>query len=182
MLTRDPILTQEPNDQPEQPISGSERVEATKAVVLLVEEDALLRRQLLQAVPPKVGAQAFPGLDELDGAKFRPGSPVVLVLGPSQATAETLERVSALLRATRGAGAVLVVQHPSAKLMSLALRSGVNDAIELSDVGAQLARTLGDLTRLPAKAPQLPPSENRAPCESRQLLQATQSPNQRANP
>ena len=145
MLTRDPILAQEPNDQPEQPISGSERVEATKAVVLLVEEDALLRRQLLQAVPPKVGAQAFPGLDELDGAKFRPGSPVVLVLGPSQATAETLERVSALLRATRGAGAVLVVQHPSAKLMSLALRSGVNDAIELSDVGAQLARSLGDL-------------------------------------
>ncbi len=138
MLTRDPILAQEPNDQPEQPISGSERVEATKAVVLLVEEDALLRRQLLQAVPPKVGAQAFPGLDELDGAKFRPGSPVVLVLGPSQATAETLERVGALLRATRGAGAVLVVQHPSAKLMSLALRSGVNDAIELSDVGAQL--------------------------------------------
>ena len=92
-----------------------------------------------------MGAQAFPGLDELDGAKFRPGSPVVLVLGPSQATAETLERVSALLRATRGAGAVLVVQRPSAKLMSLALRSGVNDAIELSEVGAQLARTLGDL-------------------------------------
>ena len=51
MLTRDPILAQEPNDQPEQPISGSERVAATKAVVLLVEEDALLRRQLLQAVP-----------------------------------------------------------------------------------------------------------------------------------
>jgi pilus assembly protein CpaE len=145
MLTREPILAQEPNDQPEQPISGYERVEATKAVVLLVEEDALLRRQLLQAVPPRVGAHAFPGLDELDGAKFRPGSPVVLVLGPSQATAETLERVSALLRATRGAGAVLVVQHPSAKLMSLALRSGVNDAIELSEVGAQLARTLGDL-------------------------------------
>ena len=30
-------------------------------------------------------------------------------------------------------------------LMSLALRSGVNDAIELSEVGAQLARSLGDL-------------------------------------
>jgi len=145
MLTREPTLAQEPNDQPEPPYSGSEPIEATKAVVLLVEEDALLRRQLLQAVPPRAGAQPFPGLDELDGAKFRPGSPVVLVLGPSQATAETLERVGALLRATRGAGAVLVVQHPSAKLMSLALRSGVNDAIELSEVGAQLARALGDL-------------------------------------
>ena len=115
------------------------------AVVLLVEEDAHLRRQLLQAIPQTVGAQAFPGLDELDGAKFRPGSPVVLVLGPSQAIAETLERVGALLKTTRGAGAVLVVEHPSAKLMSLALRSGVDDAIELSDVGPQLARTLGEL-------------------------------------
>ena len=145
MLTRETMLAQETDDQPAEPFSGSEGVQATKAVVLLVEQDALLRRQLLQAVPPKVGAQGFPGLDELDGAKFRPGSPVVLVLVPSQASAETLERVGVLLRATRGAGAVLVVEHPSAKLMSLALRSGVNDAIELSDVGPQLARTLSDL-------------------------------------
>jgi pilus assembly protein CpaE len=145
MLTRETMLAQETEEQPAEPFSGSEGVQATKAVVLLVEQDALLRRQLLQALPPKVGAQGFPGLDELDGAKFRPGSPVVLVLGPSQASAETLERVGVLLRATTGAGAVLVVEHPSAKLMSLALRSGVNDAIELSDVGPQLAGTLSDL-------------------------------------
>ena len=145
MLTREPMLEQEPGEQPEEPILAEDRVEATRAVVLLVEEDAYVRRQLLQAIPQTIGAQAFPGLDELDGAKFRPGSPVVLVLGPSQATAETLVRVSALLKATRGAGAVLVVEHPSAKLMSLALRSGVDDAIELSDVGPQLARTLGEL-------------------------------------
>jgi len=145
MFIRGPMVAQEPEDQPEEPFLGPEGVEVTKAVVLLVEKDALLRRQLLQAVPPKVGAQGFPGLDELDGARFRPGSPVVLVLGPSQAGADTLERVGALLQTTRGAGAVLVVQHPSAKLMSLALRSGVNDAIELSEVGPQLARTLSDL-------------------------------------
>ena len=145
MFTRESMLAQEPGEQPEGPTLDKDRVEATRAVVLLVEEDAHLRRQLLQAIPQTVGAQAFPGLDELDGAKFRPGSPVVLVLGPSQAIAETLERVGALLKTTRGAGAVLVVEHPSAKLMSLALRSGVDDAIELSDVGPQLARTLGEL-------------------------------------
>ncbi len=145
MFTRESMLAQEPGEQPEGPTLDEDRVEATRAVVLLVEEDAHLRRQLLQAIPQTVGAQAFPGLDELDGAKFRPGSPVVLVLGPSQAIAETLERVGALLKTTRGAGAVLVVEHPSAKLMSLALRSGVDDAIELSDVGPQLARTLGEL-------------------------------------
>jgi pilus assembly protein CpaE len=145
MFTRESMLAQEPGEQPEGPTLDEGRVEATRAVVLLVEEDAHLRRQLLQAIPQTVGAQAFPGLDELDGAKFRPGSPVVLVLGPSQATAETLARVGALLKTTRGAGAVVVVEHPSAKLMSLALRSGVDDAIELADVGPQLARTLGEL-------------------------------------
>jgi pilus assembly protein CpaE len=145
MLTREPTLAQDLGDQPEEQYSGRGSVDVTKAVVLLVEEDLQLRRQLLQAIPGKAGAQAFPGLDELDGAKFRPGSPVVLVLGPSQATAEALERVGELLRATRGAGAILVVEHPSAKLMSLALRSGVNDALELADVGPQLARTIGDV-------------------------------------
>ena len=73
------MLAQEPGEQPEGPTLDEDRVEATRAVVLLVEEDAHLRRQLLQAIPQTVGAQAFPGLDELDGAKFRPGSPVVLV-------------------------------------------------------------------------------------------------------
>ena len=162
MLTREPMLEQEPGEQPEEPILAEDRVEATRAVVLLVEEDAYVRRQLLQAIPQTIGAQAFPGLDELDGAKFRPGSPVVLVLGPSQATAETLVRVSALLKATRGAGAVLVVEHPSAKLMSLALRSGVDDAIELSDVGPQLARTLGELASRLDEELAAPPTPARA--------------------
>ncbi len=145
MLTREPMVSQEPGDQPDDRPADEDGLEATRAVVLVVEEDPALRRQLLQAIPQKAGAQGFPGLDELDGAKFRPGSPLVLVLGPSQARADALERVGSLLKATRGAGAVLVVEHPSGKVMSLALRSGVNDAIELSDLGSQLAAVLGEL-------------------------------------
>lgn len=149
MLTEEPIAAQAggqmPSVRPEERRSSPNGLEVTQAVVLLVEEDPLLRRQLLEAVPQRAAAQGFPGLDELDGAKFRPDSPLVLVLGPSQATAEALERVGALLKATRGAGAVLVVEHPSAKLMSLALRSGVNDAIELADVSLQLGGALDDL-------------------------------------
>jgi pilus assembly protein CpaE len=145
MLTEESMATEVLGGQPEYQLLGEDGVVATRAVVLLVEADPLLRRQLLQALPQNAGAQAFPGLDELDGARFRPDSPLVLVLGPSQATAEGLERVSSVLKGTRGSGAVLVVEHPSAKLMSLALRSGVNDAIELSDVGAQLASAVSDL-------------------------------------
>jgi pilus assembly protein CpaE len=139
------MLTEGPGGEPEEQPSGQDGVEATRAVVLVVETDSVLRRQLLQAIPPKAGAQGFPGLDELDGAKFRPGSPLLLVLGPSLATAEALERVGPILKANRGSGAVLVVQQPSAKLMSLALRSGVNDAIELVDVGRELPSTLSEL-------------------------------------
>lgn len=139
------MLREGPGGPPEEQPSGLDGVESTRAVVLLVEADPLLRRELLQALPQNAGAQGFPGLDELDGARFRPDSPLVLVLGPSQATAEALERVGSVLKGTRGSGAVLVVEHPSAKLMSLALRSGVNDAIELSDVGVQLASAVSDL-------------------------------------
>ncbi len=158
MLIREPMVAQEPDGQPDERAAGQQSLELTRAVVLVVEQDAGFRRQLLQAIPQKAGAQGFPGLDELDGAKFRPGSPLVLVLGPSQATADALERVGSLLKATRGAGAVLVVEHPSAKLMSLALRSGVNDAIELSDVGSQLVAALGELAyRLDAELAAPPP-------------------------
>jgi pilus assembly protein CpaE len=158
MLTREPMVDQEPGGEPEERPAGQDGLDATRAVVLVVEEDPALRRQLLQGIPQKAGAQGFPGLDELDGAKFRPGSPLVLVLGPSQATADALERVGSLLKATRGAGAVLVVDHPSAKLMSLALRSGVDDAVELADVGSELVGTLGELAhRLDSELSAPPP-------------------------
>jgi pilus assembly protein CpaE len=113
--------------------------------VLLVEEDHVVLDHLLKAVRGATPAQAFSNLDSLDGAVIHPGRPVLLVLGPSQATPEVLDRVSALLKATPGAGAVLVVEHSSTALMRLALRSGVNDAIELSQIGTYLPDALEEL-------------------------------------
>ncbi|HXW82652.1 MAG TPA: P-loop NTPase [Acidimicrobiales bacterium] len=113
--------------------------------VLLVEEDHVVLDHLLKAVRGATPAQAFPNLDALDGAVIHPGRPVLLVLGPSQATPEVLDRVGALLKATQGAGAVLVVEHSSTALMRIALRSGVNDAIELSQIGVYLPDALEEL-------------------------------------
>ena len=113
--------------------------------MLLVEEDAVVRDHILKAVRGATPAQAFANLDALDGAVIHPGRPVLLVLGPSQATPDVLDRVGALLKATEGAGAVLVVEHSSTALMRIALRSGVNDAIELSQIGAQLPDALDEL-------------------------------------
>jgi pilus assembly protein CpaE len=113
--------------------------------VLLVEEDHVVLDHLLKAVRGATPAQAFPNLDALDGAVIHPGRPVLLVLGPSQATPEVLDRVGVLLKATPGAGAVLVVEHSSTALMRIALRSGVNDAIELSQIGTHLPDALDEL-------------------------------------
>ena len=131
--------------------------------LMLVDEDATLLDQLYQAVPETWEAQAFSTLDEIDGARVRPGDPIVLVLGPSQATDGALERVAALLKETPGTGAVLVVDRPSSELMRLALRAGVNDALQLSEVASQLAvavtelahRLEGDLAQGAAKAERL---------------------------
>ena len=45
---------------------------ALPGVVLLVEEEPVLLRQLLQALPPAAGSKGFSGLDDLDGAKLLP--------------------------------------------------------------------------------------------------------------
>jgi pilus assembly protein CpaE len=113
--------------------------------VLLVEEDPMVLDHLLEASGEATPAQTFANLDALDEAVIHPGRPVLLVLGPSQATPDVLDRVGALLKATPGAGAVVVVEHSSTALMRIALRSGVNDAIELSQTGTDLPDALDEL-------------------------------------
>jgi pilus assembly protein CpaE len=113
--------------------------------VLLVEEDRQVLDHLVKAVRGATPAQAFANLDALEGAEVNPGRPVLLVLGPSQATPDVLDRVGALLKATPGAGAVLVVEHSSTALMRLALRAGIDDAIELSQIATHLPDALNEL-------------------------------------
>ncbi len=114
-------------------------------MVLVVEEDPLLLDDLLDAVSGAAQAQAFADLDALDGAEIPAGCPALLVLGPSQATPEVFDRVGALIKATPGVGAVIVVEHLSLALMRIALRAGVGDAIELSTIETHLPDVLGEL-------------------------------------
>ena len=99
--------------------------------VLHVEEDPIVRDHILKAVRGATPAQAFANLDALDGAVIHPGRPVLLVLGLSghSGCPRSGRRPS---QGQEGAGALLVVEHSSTALMRIALRSGVNDAIELS--------------------------------------------------
>ena len=117
------------------------------AAVIVVEADAGTRNNLSQLLPPGWVPQAFGSLDEADGARIEPGRPVILLLGPSQATEDALQRAAATLKATPGTGAVLVLDFVSPRLMSLALRAGVNDAVNLESADEHLAKALADLAR-----------------------------------
>ncbi len=119
---------------------GDERLAA-----IVVEEEGDVLATLLSALPPTWGAQAFAALDEAEGARVQPGRPLVFVLGPSQATQDALGRVGAVLKATPGTGAVLVVSRPSAEVMRLALRAGVDDALDLADAGPDLAQAVAEV-------------------------------------
>jgi pilus assembly protein CpaE len=130
---------------PSSPEGGDPVESFAYASVLIVEDDPMVLDHLLEASGEATPAQTFAHLDDLDDAVVYPGRPVLLVLGPSQATPGVLDRVGALLKATPGAGAVLVVEHSSTALMRLALRSGLSDALELSQVGAHLPDALDEL-------------------------------------
>ncbi len=140
------MTTQEMTGLPEPRPPAVEEITAPAAIaVMIVEADNEVLVQLHAALSHIWDPQAFSTLDGLDGARVRPGRPLVLVLGPSQATEETLERVADLLRDTPGSGAVLVVDQPSAGVMRRAIRSGVGDAVALAEIDGELAPAVDEL-------------------------------------
>jgi pilus assembly protein CpaE len=135
---------------------------ATRASVLLVEEDRGLLERLSRAVRETMHTQAFPDLDALNGAVIPAGTPALIVLGPSQANEEALDRVGSLIKATPGSGAILVVDHASLAQARIAVRSGVDDLIELSEAGTELAVALGELAYRLAQDLAAPPAKHAA--------------------
>lgn len=115
--------------------------------VIVVEPDSDLRQELCQYLPSEWGVQAFSSLDEADGARVEAGRPIILLLGPSQATEASLSRTAATLEGTEGAGALLVAGSLSPVLMRLALRAGLNDAISLQTAPDHLQEAVADLAR-----------------------------------
>jgi len=93
--------------------------------VAVLEDDMGVRAQLLA----HVGAGAEP-VDSMDALQIRLGrGPLVLVLGPSCASAPGLAQIESTLQAHRDVGTVLVTDELSTDLLQLALRAGVNDVL-----------------------------------------------------
>jgi pilus assembly protein CpaE len=143
------LLAQELTNLPEEPPRPDDAIAASRSgtplAVMVVEEDDGLLAALHSSLPESWEPQPFSTLDDVEGARIRPGHPLVLVLGPSQANEAVLERVGALLKVTPGAGAILVVERPSAELMRSALRAGVDDALDLNEVAPHLAEGVSEL-------------------------------------
>jgi len=110
--------------------------------VAVVDDDPKLRTRLAMQLGERARATAFPSLwaveADIDGA-----APLVVVVGPSFATASGLAETNRLIRNRPGTRAVMVVAELSTKILQQAIRSGISDVIELSDDSGQLPEAVG---------------------------------------
>ncbi len=99
--------------------------------VVVVEPDALRRSKLVMLVGGK-GSRSFESVAALAEAATS-GTPTVAVFGPSLADDEGFGPVAALTDDHPEVGVVLVADQLTTALLQKALRSGVRDAVVLSD-------------------------------------------------
>ena len=71
----------------------------------------------------------------------------VLILGPSETDPATIYRVGVLTRSRPGLGALIVVSEGVGVVLRTALRAGIDDAVELQNVEAELLDAVDALWR-----------------------------------
>jgi pilus assembly protein CpaE len=118
--------------------------------VAVLDDDAEVRDTLANQLGGR--AQAAPSVAAL--TSLLDGTPRVVVLGPSCASASRLAEVTGMLQSHREVGTVLVTDELSTELLQVALRSGVNDVLAAPVDDAQLesavARVASTLDRTAA--------------------------------
>lgn len=106
--------------------------------VVVLDDDPEVRDRLAA----QLGARAEP-VDSIRALQSRlRGGPMVLVLGPSCASASTLADIGSTLQAHREVGTVLVTDELSTDILQTALRAGVNDVLASPVDTEQLAATV----------------------------------------
>ena len=125
--------------------------------VAVVEREPELRNRLESALAARrIGR--FASLDELDRAGAQ-SSLTVVVLGPSSAP-EDVARLGEMCRDAPGVGGLLVVDVAAPKLLRASLRAGLDDAIHLDEIEAELdaaaaavgERLVREAERVPVRA------------------------------
>lgn len=119
--------------------------------VVVVEEDAIALSRLVTALADVGHVTPMLSLDELVGHQRNGVSGLVIVLGPSQMNSVALDRVGAILQADRLTGALLVIENADPTSMRIALKAGLDDAIDMENVELDLPTAVRELAfRLPA--------------------------------
>lgn len=121
--------------------------------VLVVDADQAVRSRLAMQLGPR--AEPVESIAELDAGRY-PGA-LVLVLGPSCATASGLAELAGAIQSRPSLGTVLVTDELSTDLLQTALRAGVKDVLaapvdteQLAAAVDRVAATLGAAPAAPA--------------------------------
>src|SRR5947209_8676558 len=84
-----------------------------------------------------VSAASFATVEAMED-KVDPGTPLVVVFGPSYATANGLKEVQSLARRHPEVASIMVVDELTTQMLQQALRAGVRDVVAAPADGGQL--------------------------------------------
>lgn len=133
--------------------------------VAVVDDDPKLRTRLAVQLGETARAAAFGSLGALE-EKLAPGTPLVLVLGPSFGSPHALEQVARLARTRPETTAVMVLHELSTEVLQRAIRAGVSDVIAMPTEPGQLIeavqRAADALAVSPPSRPAAPAAETAA--------------------
>jgi pilus assembly protein CpaE len=137
--------------------------------VAVVEDDPKLGGRLVTHVSGAAAAASFTSLSEFDD-EVEPGTPYVLVLGPSFAEGSGLADAAKFLRARPEVAAVMVVDELSTELLQRAIRSGVSDVITVpSELPEVVERAAENIAVVAPGQPSVSP-EDEAPGQPCRLI------------
>ncbi len=106
--------------------------------VAVVDADQRFRTSLAVQLGERARAASFASIEALED-RLPPGTPLVVVFGPTFADAHGLDEISRLTRARPEIGAILVAPQLSTDLLQQALRAGVRDVLAAPVDPIQLA-------------------------------------------
>ena len=128
----------QPEPQPA-PVPAQAQPAAIRVSVAVVEPHPPTRDRMLRLLGN--GGTPFNSIEEL-ASRLTGSVPVVVILGPSCATAADLAIAERLIAAHPALGAILVVEELTTSLLQQALRAGVKDVLTLSGDATQLSTAI----------------------------------------
>jgi pilus assembly protein CpaE len=111
---------------------------APQVAVVVVDHDQAIRSRL--AMQLGQGATPFASISDLTARLS--GQPVVVVFGPSYASAVEITAAEQLLSARREVGAIMVTNELTTDLLQRALRAGIKDVLQAPLDSTQLAEAV----------------------------------------